>query len=122
MTLVAPSFTTGLPESHTLVIEGTIAELSTLTLHCQFSGYGLSNLTWLRQAGQEVQTVDLLIGNSRATVSNMRNGFSFPPTHSSTLKISDVTLADDGEFICVAVCLVASESILIPISIPGKSA
>ena len=120
--LVTPSSTTGLPESHTLVIEGTIAELSTLTLHCQFSGYGLSNLTWLRQIGQEVQTMDLLIRNGRATVSYTRNGSSFPPTRSSTLQISDMTQADDGEYICVAVRLVASESIQIPIRIPGKSA
>ena len=59
--------------------------------------------------------------SSRAAVNTTRSG-SCPPTLSSTLHISEVTQADDGEYICVAVHLVVSESIQIPISIPGKSA
>ena len=53
---------------------------------------------------------------------NATRSGSCPPTLSSTLHISEVTKADDGEYICVAVHLVVSESIQIPISIPGKSA
>ena len=105
-------------ESPTLVIEGTVAEFSTLTLHCQFSGYSLSTLTWLWQVGQEVQTIDLLIMSGRATVNSTRSDSSCPPTLSSTLQISEVTQADNGEYICVADDLV---SIQILISVPGKS-
>ena len=108
----------GLPESPTLIIKGIVAELSTLTLLCQFSGYGLATLTWLRQVGQEVETLDLLIRSSRATVTSMRSGSSCPPTLSSTLQISEVTQADDGEYIC-ATTDSNVESVRVSILIPS---
>ena len=66
--------------------------------------------------------MNLLIMSGRAIVNSTRSGSSCSTTLNSTLKISEVTQADDGEYICVAVYLVPSESIQIPINILGKSA
>lgn len=105
----------------TIATLGNVVELGDLTLYCQFGGFRISSLTWLRRIGQEVQTINFLIKSNRSSVVSAVDYTSCPPTLNSTLKIFDVTPEDNGEYICTTTSLGISESVQLLVTVPGTS-
>ena len=100
---------------------GEVAELGTLTLLCQFGGFPLPSLVWLRRIEQEVQTIDFLVMSSRARVNSTTEDSLCLPIVSSTLQISTVTEVDNGEYICTNINSDFITAVQVHINVPCKS-
>lgn len=107
---------------HVGAAAGTVAEFDVLTLQCQFEDPSVTSFAWLRQMGQEIQTINFLIMNGRAAVNTLIDNSSCPPVV-NTLQLYNVTELDDATYICVPTSAdFSSKSAHIAINIIRESA
>ena len=81
----------------------TPCELQTLIIECSVTAYPPATFEWIGSRGGEI------LNNSRVSI-NTSNEFTSTaePTSTSILTIKNVTVADDGDYICIAINNVSS--------------
>ena len=97
----------------------TPGELDTVTIECNVTANPSANITWLKRTSEGVKK---LINTLRTSITHQLTSTSRGPVTGSTLVISNVEAADNGDHICEARNGYSSpESANFTISVIGKS-
>ena len=87
---------------HDLEIQGssnTPGELDTVTIECNVTASPPADITWLKRTSENSRK---LLNTSRTSVTHQVTYISRGPVTSSTLVISNLEVADSGDYVCEA--------------------
>ena len=99
----------------------TPGELDTVTIECNVTAYPPANITWLKRTSENLSGNP--INTSRAAITHQVTSTSRGPVTGSTLVISNLEVADSGDYICEARNSHSSPPVStnFPITVIGKS-
>lgn len=73
-------------------------EQQVLIIECSVVANPPATIVWRKLSDEGIRTT--LVSTSRTSITYQSNSTGGPPTSSSTLMIRNVTLADNGDYIC----------------------
>ena len=77
----------------------TPKELNTVTIQCNVTASPPANITWLKRTSENSRK---LLNTSRTSITHQVTYISRGPVTSSTLVISNLEVADSGDYVCEA--------------------